>query len=161
MCQNALQLSAEPRDRSRWRTESHRLREMEGILNAQPIWEERQSATQHARPGPMRSHHQPRGPIRIGHQRQQRRGNPYPPVIIIADDDAAGNMEAANRSSPSSITQTRVERMLVTHQRRHARGSRAEAHRFQGIHPPYERTLPMPLTQPSVSRIGTCAMSDQ
>ena len=126
------------RGRSRWRTENNRLREMEEVLNAPSQWqEERQQPNAH----PTRNRHSHWRPpaaaaIRVRVQKRRRSRNPFPPVVIIADEDDVADIRGAEASSSMSITQTRVERTHVTHRRRHHDHSRTGARRFQGTFGP-------------------------
>jgi len=116
-------------DRSQWRTGSHRLREMEEMLNAPSQWQEDGGPveSQNARSRLSSSNRPPTSPNRVSQRKHRRNRNPFPPVILIGDDDDVEDDRRLNASSTTSITRTRVEQTRITHhQRRQDRGGRAE-----------------------------------
>lgn len=102
--------------------ENHRLTEMEEILNAPSGWEgDRRNADSEisrariSRPDPPCA-----ASIRVRQKKRRRNRNPFPPVIIIADDedDEDGDVHRSSASSGTSMTQTHIERIRLTHKRR-------------------------------------------
>jgi hypothetical protein len=114
--------------RSQWRTENHRLREMEEVLNAPSQSQEgrRPVDSQHAQPRFSSSNRPAASPNRIGQRQRRRNRNPFPPVIVIGDDNDVEDDRRLNASSTTSVTRTRVDQTRITHhQRPQDQGGRA------------------------------------
>lgn len=119
-------------DRSRWRTENHRLREMEEMLRAPSQWQEdiEPVESRSAQPRLSSSNRPPESPNRVGQRKCRRNRNPFPPVIVIRDDDDVEDDRRLKGSSTTSVMRTRVEQTRTAHHKRpQDRGGRAETQR--------------------------------
>jgi hypothetical protein len=96
------------------------------MLNAPSQWEEDrqpvESRSAQARHSP--SNRPPASPIRIRQRNSQRTRNPFPPVIVIGDDDDVEDAHRLDTSSTTSITRMRVEKTRITRHKRRQDGER-------------------------------------